>query len=310
MLRRREGPIRSLRAKPSALSGTSAFCMPRSSNTPRPATRRPTSLFLRLYNRELSATTNWMIGRKRGPIETLLRIELARGPSSLTVITFNHDLLVENAVTNLPPRRFGTRWCLDHGYGFSPADVDRVKVAGATDVWPGCAGHDQLQIPILKLHGSLNWVFATRDPNPSLNLATQKKPIYVLDACRPRAGLLIRLGRARRRFHTWPVVVPPLFEKLTFIQHHLTQVWALAEQALLTADRIVFFGYSFPAADHHSRFFFERLATQNEALRWPTIINPDFDVVRFSSDILASNGVRAYRSFDDFAGFETPVPNP
>jgi hypothetical protein len=251
---------------------------------------------LRLYNRELLSTTNWLIGRKRGPLEMLIRRELSQGADDLAIVTFNHDLLIENALASLPPRDYGTRFCIHHSYSL-PDDVSGLFVKGS-ELWDRCSGEHNEVVRIFKLHGSLNWVFTTRDLNPSLNLAQTKKKIEVLWLKRPRADLRVRRGQ--RRFYLWPVVVPPIYEKQGFIRNHLQNAWDGATKALSRADRVLFFGYSFPPADHHARFFFEGLASTNEKLRHPIIINPDFHVAQTAREVLRAESVRSYGSLDAY----------
>jgi hypothetical protein len=254
---------------------------------------------LRLYNRELLSTTNWLVGRKSGPLEKLLRLELSSG-AKLTVVTFNHDLLVENALASLPVRTFGERFCLRHSYGLDTTPASALQSAGA-DMWELCSGSHGEVVSICKLHGSLNWVFTSRDLTPSVNLAQAKrKKIYVLRHRRPRPDHTVTLSSSRRRFYLWPVVVPPIYEKQSFIRNHLQSAWDMAGAALESADKVVFFGYSFPAADHHARFFFEGLANRNVSLKRPHVVNPDFRVVETAWEVLGATRVHAYRSLDEY----------
>jgi hypothetical protein len=264
----------------------------------RPTTEDKSGYFdlVRLYNRELLSTTNWLVGRKRGPIEMLIRDELGHG-NEVTVVTFNHDLLVEGALASLPPRDYGVRFCLQHSYGFDD-DVQSLILSGA-DHWDLCPGGHGDVVRVCKLHGSLNWVFTTRDLNPSLNLATaSKKKIHLLRLRRPRADLNVSMSR--RSFYLWPVVVPPVYEKQGFIQSHLQAAWDAATDALDVADRVIFFGYSFPVADQHARFFFEGLAHRNRSLRSPIVINPDFRVAETAWEVLEAQAVHSFRSLADF----------
>lgn len=58
-----------------------------------------------------------------------------------------------------------------------------------------------------------------------------------------------RKGRGRSQWYTWPVIIPPVFAKQTMIQAFVPEVWTDAREELVNADRVVFFGYSLPAAD-------------------------------------------------------------
>jgi hypothetical protein len=253
---------------------------------------------LRLYNRELLATTNWIIGRKKGTLLRLVRTSLDHGALS-AIVTFNHDLLAESALQALPPRICGHRWCLRHGYGFESGEVRTLRRTASTEVWPDCAAAE-VPIPVYKLHGSLNWLFATRNLDPSVNLARQKKVIYITRRTKPRPDLTINLHDKGRRYYGWPVVVPPVYDKQGFIQQHLQTVWDRAFDALLNATRVIFFGYSFPTADYHARYFFRRLAAQNPALRTPVVINPDFSVATTCREVLAAERVETYLSVDHY----------
>lgn len=104
----------------------------------------------------------------------------------------------------------------------------------------------------------------------------------------------------RRQFYLWPVVVPPIYEKQGFIRNHLQAAWDRASAALAAADKVVFFGYSFPAADHHARFFFEGLANRNPRLKRPYVINPDFRVVQTAWEVLGAEAVYACSGLDEY----------
>jgi len=265
---------------------------------PSAADKRAYFDLLQLYNRELLSTTNWLVGRRRGPIETLIRHELS-GRHELTIVTFNHDLLVENALMGLPKRTYGRQFCVQHSYGFEDANMISW---GNEPQWDVCDGTHGTVTSICKLHGSLNWVFQTRDRTPSLNLATAKqKAIYVVLLRKPFRDLTVSApGKGRVIWYLWPVVVPPIYEKQGFIQTHLQPAWDRATNALSEAERVIFFGYSFPSADHHARFFFEGLANANPNLKRPVVINPDFGVAQTAWEVLGAEAVLSYRSLDEY----------
>ena len=79
----------------------------------------------------------------------------------------------------------------------------------------------------------------------------------------------------RTSWYMWPQIIPPVYEKHSYITGELRRVWDRAGAALGTATRVVFWGYSFPRADLHARYFFTALAHRNEALKRPVLINPD-----------------------------------
>ena len=63
----------------------------------------------------------------------------------------------------------------------------------------------------------------------------------------------------------------------------------------MNADRVVFWGYSFPVADTHARQFFQGMADRNAVLRAPTIINPDPGTGAALWSLLRADQVTQYR---------------
>src|ERR1700710_2375402 len=123
-----------------------------------------------LYLRILRETTNWLCAPKRrgGPIGRLLDVA-AKGAETLTVITFNHDLVIENEIDRRA--RLRGRWCLDHGYGSVSEELSVLNPTNSSE--PVFRLHDeggcehQAPITLLKLHGSLNWVMRINGKRPT-----------------------------------------------------------------------------------------------------------------------------------------------
>jgi len=83
-----------------------------------------------LYLRVLRETTNWLCadGRTGAPVGRLLA-DAAAVSDELTIITFNHDLIVENEIHRRASLR--KRWCIDQCYGtFSDQLTARSQTTG------------------------------------------------------------------------------------------------------------------------------------------------------------------------------------
>jgi hypothetical protein len=187
----------------------------------------------------------------------------------ISIVTFNIDLLIEATLEILTRSRPG-RWTLQRAYGFNdPLDV----LTGPGEDFPTEDG--PVDIPLYKMHGSVNWLFRTRDYYPPADLMAQPRKIWLL------SDRIIGTRRASyqpprgRRWPLFPLIVPPVYEKHLLIRNNLGEVWSSAHAALLDASRVVFWGYSFPSADTHARHFFQSLSDQNVALKSPVLINPD-----------------------------------
>jgi SIR2-like domain len=251
-----------------------------------------------LYAWEITATTNWMMG-KPGLMKKLIHSELKAG-RRVSIVTFNIDLLAENALRCLDGARPSAKWCLNDAYGFSPSKEGVNYTArdyeGHFD-YSGTAA----DIKLFKMHGSVNWVFQHRDKHPPADLVSRARDFYVVTNERlPQRTLAIRHSKGRRPWYISPLIVPPVYEKHGFIKRHLQEVWDGASKALLDASRVVFWGYSFPQADTHARHFFQGLSQENAALQKSITINPDPNAESALWDVLRPKSVRHYRSAEDY----------
>jgi hypothetical protein len=246
-----------------------------------------------LYSDELRLTTAWM-DKRSGPIRRVLESEMDRS-ARLSVITFNHDLLVENALSLINPTRYGAVWCLRHAYGFDELET----CANPSDTFTYmCSGRRSEHVDVFKLHGSLNWVFKTRDAYPPSQPRTRQLMLWN-NRVIPAYSRRLSVNRGRD-WYLWSLIIPPIYEKQGFIRNELEIVWNEAALALRDADRVLFWGYSFPAADRHARYFFQAAAHENDALRSPILINPDPAAHSALWDVIKPRGVQHYRYVEDY----------
>lgn len=248
---------------------------------------------LTIYSDELRVTTAWMDLRS-GAIRRVLERELAAG-RRLSVITFNHDLLVENALSLVGPR-YGNVWCLRHAYGFEFSDT----CANTRARFPyECPGGEGSHVPIYKLHGSLNWVFRTRDQVPPRTQRTRDLLCWN-NRVIPAYSRTITGTPGSRPWYLWSLIIPPIYEKQGFIRDELERVWTSAAEALRRADKVIFWGYSFPPADVHARYFFQAAAHDNERVRSPVMINPDAASHAALWEVIRAQHVDHFRYVTDY----------
>lgn len=232
-----------------------------------------------LYLRVLRDTTNWLCddNREGAPIGRLLA-DAADASDHLSIITFNHDLVIENEIFRRA--RLRERWCLDQGYGSFGA---QLVLTSPTASIPVFSTHAQGQcdhtrpIQIFKLHGSLNWVVRINSIRPSAGILSNGPEGRDLYLIRKRKIIgreaIVRTGRGRTRWQTWPIVVPPVYAKHA-LRSTIQDVWNEARGALESADRIAFFGYSLPAIDVEAEKLVERALAANTTIRWLDVIDP------------------------------------
>jgi hypothetical protein len=139
----------------------------------------------------------------------------------LAVLTTNYDILIERALRHRPMKRPPSPGCF---YGGLPRPQQLKGAAQPFSKWsPEKLIEMTGNIPLYKLHGSLNWSLA----GETLVTYQDMRPAY-------RSG-----GNA--------AIIPPVPEKT--VPSWLQGVWHDAELALRTSDVWVICGYSAPAYD-------------------------------------------------------------
>lgn len=148
-------------------------------------------------------------------------------------ISLNYDLLIDNAIEDDTTRHGGQR-VPDYAVDFTPR--------------PGSGNRPfEKAALLLKIHGSLNWLFC---PSCStLSLFPHYKIAAELAGGRWRCAECHGLAA--------PIIIPPTFFKV-MSNFYLQQVWKRAEEELRHARRIIFCGYSFPDADVHIKYLLKR----------------------------------------------------
>jgi hypothetical protein len=171
----------------------------------------------------------------------------SRPPASVTVLSLNYDLIADNAIPAVAERR-GQFGLPDYG-----CDI-------ATDAYQQTARFGAL----LKLHGSLNWLYCPNCHRLDLGIAgSGRRTVKMLGAIYGRALDLDRrygaggspcddCGTALR-----PVLITPTHLK-DYRNPHIARVWYQAARALREAKQAIFVGYSMPEDDVDVIYLFKR----------------------------------------------------
>ena len=212
--------------------------------------------FLRLYRHTILQSVEHLKGTEGDGFYGVLHEIITADPEAeITVITFNHNLQVEKALTSLSKElaKGKLRFDLKSAYSIKFHQVMPRREESAS--FP-CDGEHGTQV--LKPHGSLNWVFVEKmRGNPLLLLRDNLELLYLDPHCNPVTGLVVSTGKGPSG-ESWPVVIPPLSHKSDLYPALLRPVQERSEEALSTAERLVIFGYSFPDADYSARRWIQR----------------------------------------------------
>lgn len=203
-----------------------------------------------------------------------------------TIISFNWDIALDNALTFSEGR---TNLAIDYGSDFKYFDGDTLKKADRTRT---------NAYRLLKLHGSLNWLFC--------ETCTQDKNKYFLYG--EKVMVEIAEGRPTNcpicHKPLLPVIVPPTFNKLenTNFLSLLRELWALAFKDIEEAERIVIVGYSFPEDDVHFKLFFRSALFANYMKNNKPIL---IDVINYQKYLSDKTEFEAhYKKMIDIPGAE------
>jgi hypothetical protein len=197
--------------------------------------------------------------------ELLLGIEESPELSSVAVISFNYDLLLEYAFTVRGIQ-------IDYGLGPAPK---------------------RDAIPVYKLHGSLNWSFNQAGGQIETR-PTQKLPAksYLRRIRNYSERPLRRPIDTMELLHgpdEWgnkpipePLIVPPTWSKGQY-QEMLRSVWCNASKALSTAENIFVIGYSLPLSDQFFRAFFALSTISDSIIERFWVFDPADIATRYQS---------------------------
>lgn len=202
--------------------------------------------------------------------------------SNLAIITLNQDLVAERVVADAfglvrypresyleistsvaatisvspvtPARQAPDERDMKQLYG--NIDIETQEI-GRDGTWREFCRKGWPKIDILKLHGSLNWWYASAsevDQTPLNDVLELRLTLDADVACQQPIK-----WKSDDTPYLYPFVVPPVEKKdLHFLSGHLEPIWDKARQILRECEKLVVFGYSLPPADQETKKLFEK----------------------------------------------------
>ncbi|HEU5180122.1 MAG TPA: hypothetical protein VFW45_04985 [Candidatus Polarisedimenticolia bacterium] len=205
--------------------------------------------------RHLTASIGLVVARAVGAGLGRTAIRFAKAlPEASTLISTNYDIVMDSALLERRPRNvnYGVavreavqrldgqrrgRFEEMHHFRALPDSEAIVRTGG---------------IPLLKLNGSLNWLYCPRCDELDITLSQSTGAVLILDEP--------ELGRCSQERCTSPyetVLVGPSLEQ-RYENRFLAATWVRAERSLREAASLVIVGYSLPEADYLVRAMFAR----------------------------------------------------
>ncbi|MHB8149765.1 MAG: hypothetical protein ACYDIB_06345 [Desulfobulbia bacterium] len=247
------------------------------------------SALCRTYNKVIADTTNKIDINDNGPLVKLIKFLLTFG--ELDVITFNQDLVVERALCTIVGNDMKKIWYPDNGYSMNFSRITSPGDSPVSRLFEESNGN-KTTIRVLKMHGSLNWYTRTLKKDTVPSKLTNTRSIYCTKRIKLASDMKYNAGKARGRqsWYTWPIIVPPIFEKGGFMGKVLSEVWTAAFEAIKNTENIFIYGYSFPVSDQQSEVFFRRATIANKIERDIYVVNPDFSATERANKVLQPSG--------------------
>lgn len=212
------------------------------------------------------------------------------------IITTNWDILLEHSI-----RKFPVTNAFSYGDEIQPyGEINQPRSSGST----------RYVIPILKLHGSLNWGFCKKCGQ----IYWFGEKIY---------GQLVSNNGMKCKKHIdvrlTSLIVPPTLSKLERAETReenspyvpLRSIWSKASEYLMLCEKVYFIGYSFPETDVQMKIFISNALRKNKNLKEVTIVSNskygnsrvDFEE-RYGSILLKiKNNPKVIFNYDGFEKF-------
>lgn len=252
---------------------------------------------IKMYSNSIAKTTNALDGSSRAGIGQIIKQILGKcSDPSITIITFNQDLIIEKSIESLKSitKYSHVEWSIKDTYEINFKEIKRVKRNPRfTET------HKPNSIRILKLHGSLNWIYNVRSgSDPKNSIRNPHGALYCANSTEIFTNLSHKNGKKRTQLI--PLVIPPIFEKFSLYKNHLNPLWSKAEEKISEATRLIIFGYSFPDGDFASKSLLRRSFFRNSNLFTCDVIDINPIVLSKVSTILRLRHAKYWRSVKDF----------
>lgn len=172
------------------------------------------------------------------------------------IISLNYDLIVDNRFVDGPKRHWRKYYeeqrAIDYGM-----EVRGYLIRFESDVRLSDYPPPSTNIPLYKLHGSLNWLYNPQVQTIDVTRLQKGAISYIFE---PKMPHLAKCPKTGVQYD--PLIITPTFLK-DYNNPHLEKIWDKAEQSIRKANEICFVGYSIPDADKDVREMLKRAIFEN-----------------------------------------------
>lgn len=165
---------------------------------------------------------------------------MAESSNDFAIISTNYDIVIDNALTEIQCFNYGEkiRYAISgtRNRNYTVSGFKRPDITGETRLNDG-------HIKLLKIHGSLNWLYCRKCDEIDLTIR-DKGTIGLL------TGLHCCVRECTGEYESL-LITPTMFKN--YENRFIKKIWQLAEKELIESDHLVFIGYSLKEDDYQIR---------------------------------------------------------
>jgi len=198
-------------------------------------------------------------GKKRLSRDFIEKISnLLKNGAKISIITTNYDVIIDNALLEIKQScNYGVRLRYNIHRDTNRAKTNSRPKKSMDYSFSDSRGEiNKGDIPLLKIHGSLNWFYCPKCDEVDITIGKKEATELIAD----QSKFLCANPYCTSNYE--PLIVAPTMLKVydnTFLQ----KLWALSENTISEANRLVFIGYSLPEADYHIRSLLVKALVKN-----------------------------------------------
>ncbi|WP_238442426.1 hypothetical protein [Desulfofalx alkaliphila] len=198
------------------------------------------------------------------------------------IISFNYELLMDNALLS------ENNWSPKDGYG---VECHLLSNENLLIQQPS-------RVQLLKLHGSLNWLYCNKCHQLFTALEYHNKVLRLVFNHSEK----VACTHMNCRHPLQQIIIPPTMMKNYHTMPFTQKLWRRAMKALADADYVVVMGYSFPPSDFRTKWLFRK------AMAMPCVKPKKVTLVNHATGEMLNSLLKMYRALmrtDDINSYAT-----
>lgn len=184
--------------------------------------------------------------------------------SRISIISSNYDIIIDNALLE---KANSCNYGIRLRYNLEEPNWPLEGRPHESEEWVFLDGRGLLNkgnFQLLKIHGSLNWLYCPKCDELDITIGVKGSPIKQEE----QSKYLCVNKFCTSNYE--PLLVTPTMLKI-YSNTFLRRLWTLAEEEISKATELILIGYSLPAADYHIRSLIPKAFAKNKNSKRPKI---------------------------------------